>query len=81
MRVRKNKTEWIAEQAYIVETCTETRVPACFRHDEECFFRYVAMQSEGAYRDGFPAIAGSMRKAYNARGTRHTFPTESLWGV
>lgn len=81
MRVSWGRESWEKEKAYITAACAEEGIPANFSNSEEVFFGYVKMQSNFAYKDGFPAIAGSMRKAYNARSTNFRFPLEALWGI
>lgn len=81
MRVKKNLAEWLEEEKYITNACAEAQVPANFNESEDIFFLYVEMQSNFAYKDGFPKIAGTMRKAYNNRNTKNTFSVESLWGI
>ena len=81
MRVKKNNEEWTEEEKYIVRVCGENGVPVNFNKDEQCFFDYVTMQSNFAYRDGFPKIAGAMRKAYNGRNSKNKFSEQSLWGI
>lgn len=81
MRNRYGKEHWEEEKNCIVSVCTEQGVPANFNATESVFYSYVQMQSRFAYMDGFPSIAGTMRKAYNARNTEFQFTAESLWGV
>ena len=82
-RIRKTLREWIDEYNYIVEQCEKVKASQTFNNDESCLFSYVSMQSNFAYKDGFPSICGKMRKAYNKRNlsVRHsTFSEPELWG-
>jgi hypothetical protein len=60
MRQQLDITAHITEARYI-----STAWPAdsyAFNYDPECFNRYIDMQANAAKADGFPGVAGDMRK-------------------